>query len=103
MGMDQTIFAQIAQLRILLHNMETDLGLSTLSRNEKDIFLAFCAASNAGTCTTERVRAQPTVRDVSQPTFHRALKRLIEKGFIEKSDDLPHGAYRIKGQNVQNT
>ncbi len=96
--MDRSIYAQLAQLRGLLHEMESDLGFGTLSRNERDVLLAFHAVSESGHCTTEQVRAQPTMHELSQPTFHRALKKLIEKGFIEKSPDLPHGTYRLSPQ-----
>ena len=80
--------------------MEQSLGFEGLTRKERDILLAFYA--NATTdqsfglvSSTDRVRAHPTLESVSQPTFHRALRRLLERGLVERPDGLPAGMYAV--------
>ncbi|SEG41917.1 hypothetical protein SAMN04488045_2747 [Thalassococcus halodurans] len=98
------IWTQVAQLRDLLSSMERDLGLDSLSSNERDILLAFYAnaaerADVGYVCTTDKVRAHPTVSRISQPTFHRTLRRLLDKGLVIQSDDLPLGTYVLPSES----
>ncbi|WP_152612908.1 MarR family transcriptional regulator [Tateyamaria sp. ANG-S1] len=98
--MDTKLLGQIAQLRALLEEMEKDFGMHELSRNERDIVLAFCACikdskSDDGMCSTDVVRANPIVKEISQPTFHRTLKQLIKRGLIERCEGFPMGLYRL--------
>ena len=91
---------QLAMLRRMLHEMELDLGLALLSRNERDVLLAFhdlAERDNAGlaSCSTDLVRGHPTLRTMSQPTFHRTLRKLVAKGLVQRSDELPLGVYRL--------
>jgi len=97
---DTKILKQIAQLRSLLEEMEKDFGMHELSRNERDIFLAFCACIKENEngdrmCSTDVVRANPIVKEISQPTFHRTLKQLIKRGLIERCEGFPMGLYRL--------
>ena len=98
--MNFKVLGQIAQLRALLEEMEREFGLRELSRNERDIILAFCrcakdGADGEGVCSTETVRAQPIINEISQPTFHRTLKQLVKRGLIERCQGLPMGLYRL--------
>lgn len=90
---------QLAKLRLLLHEMETDIGLAPLTRNERDILIAFYELSHQvndkRTCSTEVVRTHPTLRSMSQPTFHRTLRKLVSKGMVFRSGDLPLGVYEL--------
>ncbi|MBF9028904.1 hypothetical protein HKCCE3408_00730 [Rhodobacterales bacterium HKCCE3408] len=95
-----SMMVQLAHLRDVLHQMEENLGFEGLTRKERDILLAFYA--NAAVyeefgyvSSTDRVRAHPTLESVSQPTFHRALRRLLERGLVERPDGLPAGMYAI--------
>jgi hypothetical protein len=95
-----SIFRQISRLRAVLEEMEMEIGLRDLSRNERDIYLAFCETAHSGPtgddhCSTETVRLTPIVRDISQPTFHRTLKQLIKRGLIERCEGAPTGQYRL--------
>lgn len=95
------IMAQLAQLRDLLHAMEAEVGLSDLTPNERDVLLAcyanlFADESGDMVCHTDSVRRHPTVERLSQPTFHRTLKRLVERGFVFKSDHWPLGVYSVR-------
>jgi len=98
--MGTSIISQLAQLRDLLDAMERDLGIDSLTPNERDILLAFYSNASKDdarglVCSTDVVRAHPTVARISQPTFHRTLRRLIEGGFVTRCEDLPQGVYRL--------
>lgn len=95
-----SIMIQLAHLRDVLHQMEENLGFEGLTRKERDILLAFYANATPDetfgfVSSTDRVRAHPTLESVSQPTFHRALRRLIERGLVERPQGLPAGMYAI--------
>ena len=80
--------------------MEQSLGFEDLTRKERDILLAFYANASKDqsfgwVSSTDRVRAHPTLESVSQPTFHRALRRLLERGLVERPDGLPAGMYAV--------
>ena len=98
--MGTSILVQLAQLRDMLDRMERDLGLDKLSPNERDILLACYANARAedgiGTVfSTDVVRTHPTVQRISQPTFHRTLRKLRERGFVDRSPELPAGVYLL--------
>jgi len=95
-----SLIVQLAHLRDVLHEMEQNLGLEDLTRKERDILLAFYAnatsdASFGLVSSTDRVRAHPTLEAVSQPTFHRALRRLLERGLVKRPEGLPAGMYSV--------
>lgn len=88
---------ELVDLRSELNRLEDGFGLTDLSRTERDVLFAFADSiiDESGLASSERARNFPVVCNISQPTFHRALKKLVEKGFIEKPDGLPHGVYRV--------
>jgi DNA-binding MarR family transcriptional regulator len=95
-----SLLAQLSNLRKVVHDMEVDLGLASLERKERDILLAFYATGkphpeHGMIARTEAVRQHPTLSDISQPTFHRALRRLVERGLINRPSELPPGTYRL--------
>ncbi len=94
------ILTRLSQLRDLLHAMEVEVGLADLTPNERDVLLACYAnlySDSAGdtVCHTDAVRKHPTVARLSQPTFHRTLKRLLERGLVCKQDHWPLGVYSV--------
>lgn len=81
--------------------MERDLGLADLDRKDRDILMAFCAACHPDprhglVARTETVRQHPMLCDISQPTFHRALRRLVTRGWLARLTGLPPGTYRLR-------
>lgn len=99
-----SIMVQLAHLRDVLHEMEENLGFEGLTRKERDILLAFYANASdfedfGYVSSTDRVRAHPTLESVSQPTFHRALRRLLDRGLVERPGGLPAGMYAIPASN----
>ncbi len=94
----------LVHLSSLLETIETtlsDLGLDDLTDNERAVLLAMVAAANREVqgdvvCHTEQARKHPLVRRISQPTFHRNLKRLGNRGLIDKVEGLCAGEYRVR-------
>ncbi|MCG7622818.1 MULTISPECIES: hypothetical protein [unclassified Epibacterium] len=80
----------IFELRDMLRDMERDLGLEDLSPAEKDVFQAAHRLTDTPgqLVRSEQIRQHDLVKGVAQATFHRALKSLLELGFLER----PEGA-----------
>lgn len=76
-----------AELRKLLISMEEDLGLRSLSRIERDLYHA-CRDVGAqdGSFASSDIKGHRLLAGVPPATFHRALKRLLEAGFIDRAD-----------------
>lgn len=98
--MSQSLDA-IARLRELLISLEKDLGLNTLSANERAILYAMQRLSKAAEyknaesaiLRTDSIKAHDLVGSMSQPTFNRALKGLIQKNFVSPAPDAKMGCY----------
>ena len=90
-------YTAIAQLREIVMTMERDLGLIALSHNEKDVLYAVQSvlAVSDGVAKSDEIRSHDLVRDMSQPTFHRALKSLLTRGLLRHAPDTKAGSYII--------
>lgn len=85
---------KVARLRSLLFEMERDMGLSDLSTVQRDVFYAArLIADEASAFRGEAVRDQPLLKQVSRPTFYRALKSLELSGYIRRSGATHSGRY----------
>lgn len=87
----------LAQLRILLESMEHDLGLKELSTNERDILYATQSLSGDTNAfvRSEQLKNHPLLKSMTQPTYYRSLKRLLDLGFIEPPTGKKTGLYRM--------
>lgn len=97
----QTVFGvnikSVSQLRALLLEMETTLGLVELSPNERDVLYAINEVS-AGVLRAARsdaIRAHPLAAAIPQATYHRALKSLVQRGLVQHAPDTKAGAYVV--------
>lgn len=91
-----TEISKLAELRKLMQSMERTLGLEGLSPVERDIYYAAGELSQ----TEEEVRTfglieHTLVKDVSRPTFFRALKSLVQKGYLSQSSSANRGRYIV--------
>jgi hypothetical protein len=91
----------LAKLRLMVSDMENDLGLGELSEASR---LIYCAAAeiserkrNDDVCTAE-LRHHALLRDVSRPTFFRALAELIKKDYLARPQDDTRGTVRFKAR-----
>ena len=86
-GREMNKYQALCNLRSLLRTMERDLGLDDLSSTELDIFLA--AQSLGGKCddviTTTELRAHELVASFPPATYHRGLRALVERGYLNKA------------------
>jgi len=89
----------ISDLRLLLLQMECDIGLEDLSRTERDVLLAAHAVArqNGGKITSDQIRSHDLARKLAQASYHRALKTLIEAGFLDKADGYKARHYVVRG------
>ena len=96
-------FSTIAKLRAALWQMERDLGLEQLSRNERDLLYAFhnvAVESNGPDISSDQVRHEQSIEEMKHATYHRALKRLLELGYIEVAPNHKTKVYRIRGRSL---
>lgn len=97
---------QLARIRTILEQMEADLGLTSLTRNERDLLIA---ASELGqqdeqggwVFSTDMLRQRSIASAMSQPTFHRTLRKLMEKGFVRKAGNSTIGVYVATLENPE--
>ena len=75
----------LAQLSMLLSDMEQELGLEELSHFEKQVLLAVvdCASETEG-ARLSAIQSHKLTQEISRPSLFRALKQLEETGQIEK-------------------
>lgn len=88
-------YLSVAQLRELLLSMEHELGIGDLTQNEKDVLYAVqVAASNAkNIAKSDDIRSNTLLASMTQPTFHRSLKSLIQKGLVGHAPNTKAGSY----------
>lgn len=88
----------VAQLRELLQELERDLGLEALTRNERDLLYAAerLARTLGEMIRTEDLRSHPLIAAMAQPTFHRTLRSLVTKGYLSPAPHRKTGVYVLK-------
>ena len=90
------MLSRLSALRTLLHQMETESGLSALTAHQRDVIYA--AADVAGedrNASLKDIVAHPLVQDIARPTFFRALKYLVEEGRLERVGSQRSGVYKV--------
>ena len=81
------LIEKLISLKVILEEMEEDLGLAPLSEFEKNIYLAAQALkSSDNTVNTNQLRGHSFTQSMSRPTFFRTLQSLEEKKLIARSD-----------------
>ena len=98
--MQTGVFGQMARLMEMVDVMMAELGLADLSVNERTVLMAMSACATRDidglpVSHTERARAHRLSRQISQPTFHRNLRRLMDRGIVGKAEGLGAGEYVI--------
>ena len=100
---------KIILLKQMLDDMEQDIGLSSLSGVEKNVYLAAQASkSQDGLVQTKQILKHSFTQKMSRPTFFRALKSIEKKVsnvqflFVGANDKMemqkvPQAGYTIKG------
>lgn len=95
-GNGMTEISKLAELRRLMQSMERTLGLEDLSPVERDIYYAAGEISAAGIeVRTFGLIEHTLLQSVSRPTFFRALKSLVNKGYLSQSETANRGRYIV--------
>ncbi|OBY26146.1 hypothetical protein [Leisingera sp. JC1] len=95
--------SKLAELRKMLLGMEQALGLENLSAVERDIYYAACDISDSqDDFRTIGLQKHSLVAGISRPTFFRALKSLVQKGYLSPSDTSDRGKYVVKHPSAKN-
>jgi len=76
--------------------MERSLGLQELSSVERDIYYAANElAEDAGGVQTIGLLEHALIAGISRPTFFRALKSLVHKGYLSHCRNVERGRYVV--------
>jgi len=87
---------RLISLKILLEDVEQDLGLTSLSSAEKSVYLAAQSLkSNEGIVETKQIMTHSFTQNISRPTFFRALSKIEAKGFIRNSGLKLMGSFEV--------
>jgi hypothetical protein len=88
--------SKLARLRDLLWQMEVEVGLERLSQPQRDVYYAACLVADADKVLhSEQVRHHPMVETMARPTFYRALKDLVQEGYLVAATESKNGRYKI--------
>ena len=89
--------SRIAALCSMLWQMEVEIGLEPLSQHQKDVYYAAClVADEDEVVQSDEVRRHPMLALMARPTFYRALKDLVERGFLSSASQRKDGKYKIQ-------
>ena len=79
----------------MLHDMERSAGLSDLSPIERDVLYAVSEldAGSGEVVRSETIHAHDLVRGVPVATFHRAVRELVQRNFLQMAPGRKRGAY----------
>ncbi len=79
----------LADLRLMVRQMETDLGISDFSHLIRSLLLAVTNLHDkGGTASTADLMEHPLLKEFSRPSVFRALKHLEKSGAIKKVGDV---------------
>lgn len=89
------VFTIAAQLKKMLLGMERDLGFDTLSESERSILYAVIDLEGGNAIHSSLIKGHELTEGLTKPTFHRALKSLVTKGYIAHEQGTKTGLYRF--------
>ena len=95
---NNTTLLAVAQVRDLLAKLERNLGLASLPKNELHLLYAFRLISDhSGGDTVEAadIRNHCILQDMSQPTFNRTLRSLVEKDYLQLAHNCKAKRYML--------
>ena len=88
---------KLAILRNMLWQMEVEVGLEQLSQAQRDVYYAAClVADDDQLVHSDIVKGHPMVAPMARPTFYRALRDLVAKGFLAAASERKDGRYLIR-------
>ena len=89
-------FQAFSQLRNLLLMMETDLGITNLTEDERALLAAIIdIQDDDGKFESDVLRSHTLVEGLSHGSYYRALRTLRENNFIDKRDGRKRSLYKL--------
>lgn len=86
----------LINLRNALRLAEADIGLRGLSASEKEFFFDIMEITNENSAfTSEKLRNSAYTSTLPHATYHRLLKRLMEKGIIARAPGRERNHYVV--------
>ena len=90
-----SLLQKVATLRVLLSELEKEIGIEDIGTIEKKVLLAIADISSLyDVVEIKRVKDHPLISNVTQPSFYRALNNLQRMGRIKKVG-IKRGVYAI--------
>jgi hypothetical protein len=90
-----SLLQKVATLRILLSELEKEIGIEDIGTIEMKVLLAIADISSLhDVAEIKRVKEHPLICNVKQPSFYRALNNLQNMGKIKKVG-IKRGFYAI--------
>lgn len=88
---------KLAALRNMLWQMEVEVGLEDLSQPQKDVYYAACLVADEDRIVhSDSVKRHPMLAPMARPTFYRAMKALVARGFMTAAGQRKDGRYLIR-------
>ncbi|MDB2668343.1 hypothetical protein N9Y74_00490 [Alphaproteobacteria bacterium] len=88
-----------ADLRAVLHAMEEDIGLGGTTYAEKSILAAVVQLQNKAPTgafvQSSEIKTYPLCAQISNPSYFRALKKLLDDGTLSLPMNRKKGLYRL--------
>jgi len=88
------------KIRLLLHDMEKQLGLTRLTSVERDVlYVIESLAEKQEDIASHEILSHELIENISRPTIYRALTRLLEENLIVKSTFADRGFFSLPSQS----
>lgn len=89
-----TDIKKLAQLKQLLFGLEKDLGIHDLSAVKQNIlYAATLVSSSDKPIETDSIRNHELLTEVARSTFFRAIKELVDAGYIRHIEGAQRSSY----------
>ena len=89
----------IFKIRLLLHDMEKQLGLTRLTSVERDVlYVIESLAEKQKVIASHEILSHALIENISRPTIYRALARLLEENLIVKSTSADRGFFKLPSE-----
>ncbi len=99
---NNTTLLAVAQVRDLLAKLERNLGLASMPKNELHLLYAVRLISDHSEddiVEASDLRNHSILQDMSQPTFNRTLRSLVEKNYLQFADNCKAKRYTLGPQS----
>ncbi len=85
-----------AHMLAVLRSLESEMGLSELTKLERNILAVLSLEEFAEGARTESLLNHDILDSPTQSSFYRALKKLKSKNFVDTVGDRKTGVYRLE-------